>query len=211
MTDPSTVLPSEAGGPAAETPSATGHFSTLPHASGPADHLPPPPPAAFTLPGYELEALLGRGGMGVVYRARQVQLNRPVALKMILAGELAGPEMRERFRAEAEAVARLQHPNIVQIYEVGEDQGRAYFSLELVDGGSLKDRLNGAPLPAAQAAALVEALARAVHYAHQRGIVHRDLKPANILLSLKSEIRNPKPGKLEFRISDFEFRISSRR
>jgi tetratricopeptide (TPR) repeat protein len=132
--------------------------------------------------GYEILGVLGRGGMGVVYRARQISLNRIVALKMILAGSHAGPQELARFRTEAEAVARLQHPNIVQIHEIGEQEGRPYFSLEYIDGGSLAAQLHGTPQPPRPAAHLIETLARAVHYAHERGIVHRDLKPANILL-----------------------------
>jgi WD40 repeat protein/tetratricopeptide (TPR) repeat protein len=120
--------------------------------------------------------------MGVVYQARQAGLNRLVALKMILAGAHAGPDDVARFKAEAEAVARLQHPGIVQIHEVGDHDGLPFFSLELVPGGSLAQRLHGTPLPPRQAAALVARLARAVHAAHQAGIVHRDLKPANVLL-----------------------------
>jgi WD40 repeat protein len=126
--------------------------------------------------------------MGVVYKARQLGLERNVALKMILAGGLAGTEEVRRFRREAEAVARLQHPNIVAVYEVGEwraaDASPAvpYFSLEYVDGGSLADRLKGTPVAPREAAVLTETLARAVYHAHQHGIVHRDLKPANILL-----------------------------
>ncbi|HEV3258733.1 MAG TPA: serine/threonine-protein kinase, partial [Gemmataceae bacterium] len=141
--------------------------------------------------GYEILEELGRGGMGVVYKARQVALNRLVALKTILAAEHAGPEQRARFRTEAEAVARLRHPNIVQIHEVGEQGGRPFLSLEFIEGGSLAARLDGTPWPAAEAAQLIEALARAIHAAHQQGIVHRDLKPANILLSLV-------PGLLSF-------------
>jgi WD40 repeat protein len=135
-----------------------------------------------SVPGYETLAVLGRGGMGVVYRAVQTKLKRPVALKMILAGGHAGPQILARFQGEAEAVARLQHPNIVQIYEVGEHKGLPFFSMELVEGGSLSQQLAGTPQPPRQAAAVLEVLARAVHHAHQRGIVHRDLKPANVLL-----------------------------
>jgi WD40 repeat protein/serine/threonine protein kinase len=136
-----------------------------------------------TVTGYEILGELGRGGMGVVYKARQAGLNRLVALKMILAGSHAGPDVLARFRSEAEAVAALHHSNIVQIYEVGERDGLPYFSLELVEGGSLADRLNGTPWGARPAAELVAALARAMDCAHQRGIIHRDLKPANILMA----------------------------
>jgi serine/threonine-protein kinase len=121
--------------------------------------------------------------MGVVYRARQSALNRIVALKMILSGHLAGKDARRRFRAEAGAVARLSHPNIVQVYEVGESDDCPYFSLEFVDGGSLEQLLRDGPMTQQQAAALVESLARAMHHAHGHGIIHRDLKPANVLLA----------------------------
>jgi serine/threonine protein kinase len=121
--------------------------------------------------------------MGVVYKARHLALNRLVALKMILAGGHAGEDDLVRFATEAEAIARLQHPNIVQVYEIGEQGGRPFFSLELCSGGALDKKLNGAPLPPAEAAQLVEVLARAMHAAHEKGIVHRDLKPANVLLA----------------------------
>ncbi len=149
-------------------------LAAVPAAVVPANHE--------TIAGYDLLGELGRGGMGVVYKARQVKLNRLVALKMILAGAYAGPEQRQRFQGEAEAIARLSHPNIVQIHEVGEVAGKPYFSLELVEGGSLASRLDGTPLPAPPAARLIETLARAMHAAHQVGIVHRDLKPGNVLL-----------------------------
>lgn len=149
-----------------------------------------PPPNATApctedpeVPGYEILGVLGRGGMGVVYKARQRSLKRTVALKMILAGVHAGPKERARFEAEALAVARLQHPHIVQIHEVGAHQGCAYFSLEYVDGGTLARRCAGRPQLARLAAELIETLARAVHYAHQQGVIHRDLKPSNVLLA----------------------------
>ena len=133
-------------------------------------------------PAIEFLGLLGRGGMGVVYKARQLGLDRTVALKMILTGFQAGPKDLARFRAEAAALARLQHPNIVQIYDVGETEGRPYFVFEFVAGGSLAQYLQGTPQPVRPAAQLVDTLARAVHVAHAHGVIHRDLKPANILL-----------------------------
>ena len=132
--------------------------------------------------GYEILGELGRGGMGVVYLARKVALNRPCALKMILAGPHAGSAAAARFRAEAEAVARLRHPGIVQIYHVGEAGGLPFLELEYLPGGSLDRALDGTPRPAAEAVRLVEALAVAIAEAHDKGIIHRDLKPANILL-----------------------------
>ena len=135
------------------------------------------------LAGYEILSELGRGGMGVVYKAQQPQLHRLVALKMILAGDHAGSDALERFRVEAEAIAQLQHPNIVQIHEIGEFNNLPYFSLEFCSGGSLDKKLKVQPLPAREAAELVEKLALAMSAAHQKGILHRDLKPANVLLS----------------------------
>ena len=130
---------------------------------------------------YDILAELGRGGMGVIYQARQLQLNRLVALKMIRAGLQAKPEDLDRFRIEAEAVARLHHVNIVQIHDIGEVAGLPFVALELLEGGSLADRLAGTPQQGRQAADLMVPLARAIHAAHQAGIVHRDLKPSNIL------------------------------
>jgi serine/threonine-protein kinase len=153
---------------------------------GPASAASLPPAADLRLPaipGYEILGVLGRGGMGVVYKARDVRLGRLVALKMILAGAYAGPDEVARFRREAEAIARLAHPNIVQVYAAGEHDGVPYFVLEHVEGGSLARRLSGPSLGVREAAQVVELLARAVHYAHSRGIVHRDLKPANVLLT----------------------------
>jgi serine/threonine-protein kinase len=134
-------------------------------------------------PGYEVLGELGRGGMGVVYKARHISLGRLVALKMILAGRHAGQVELDRFRTEAQAVARLQHPNVVQIHEVGEHDGLPYFSLEFCPGGPLNRKLGGTPLPAREAATLVERLASAMQAAHDKGVVHRDLKPANVLLA----------------------------
>jgi len=128
--------------------------------------------------------------MGVVYRARQLGLKRIVALKMVLGGPFANPTSQARFRSEAEVIARMQHPNIVQVFAVGTTRADSVlpsvvlFSLEYMDGGSLEESLCGKPQPARDAARLVETLARAVQYAHEQGIIHRDLKSANILLTL---------------------------
>jgi serine/threonine-protein kinase len=162
-------------------PAESGNTTLVP---GPTRNAAPPAQTFPTIPGHEIHKELGRGAMGVVYRARQTSLNRLVALKVILAGGHAGPDERARFRREAEAVARLQHPNVVQIHEVGEHGGTPFISLEFVAGGSLDKKINGTPLPASQAAQLVETLAGAVHAAHEQGIIHRDLKPANVLLTV---------------------------
>jgi hypothetical protein len=133
--------------------------------------------------GYRVLGVLGRGGMGVVYKAEQLALRRLVALKMIRGVFVAETGSRSRFRTEVMAIAQLQHPHIVQIFEVGEAEDLPYYALEYVEGGSLADKLTGVPQPPGQAAELVERVARAVHFAHEHGIIHRDLKPGNILLT----------------------------
>jgi serine/threonine protein kinase len=164
-------------------PPSWGDASTILPQAEPTAPLPQDLP---NIPGYEILAELGRGGMGVVYKARQAHLNRTVALKMIRAGEYPNAHELARFRIEAEAVARLDHPHIVRIYEFGVQNDRPYFSMEFVDGVNLAAKLNGESLPPAEAARLVEALAQAVEYIHQHHILHRDLKPANILLQRQS-------------------------
>jgi len=164
---------------AAALPPRAAEEATLRRATG---------PEAPAVPGYEILAELGRGGMGVVYKARQIGLNRLVALKMILAGHTGEKELAG-FRAEVEALAHLQHPNIVQIFEVGQHDGRPFFSMEFMDGGSLADRVRGRPQMPAEAAAWVEVLARAMQAAHGRGIVHRDLKPANVLFAADGTLK----------------------
>jgi serine/threonine protein kinase len=168
---------------------------TQPHAQAPAGAsraeaptvavapmLPADAPEPWAIPGYEILAELARGGMGIVYRARQLSLNRVVALKMMRRHQPDASELA-RFRIEAEAVARLDHPHVVRIHDFGEWQGMPYFSMELVEGGNLAAWFESGPLPVPQAAHLIEVLARAMHHAHQQHIVHRDLKPANVLLS----------------------------
>ncbi len=141
------------------------------------------PMAEVSVPGYEILGRLGRGGMGVVYKARDQRLDRIVALKLIVSGDSASSDEVARFNTEAQAAARVQHPNVVQIFEVGTANGQPYLCMEFVDGDSLSKRLNGTPWRGEDAARLIETLARAIDTAHQQGVVHRDLKPANILLA----------------------------
>ena len=166
---------------AARPPDETGQCS--PTITPQAPPYRPPLPGPPEVAGYTILGELGRGAAGVVYRARHEKLKRIVVLKMLQAGPDAGPQHLARFHAEAEAVARLHHPNIVQIYESGEHDGLPYLALEFVGGGTLKGRLEGTPQPVRAAVQLAEVLARAIHAAHARGLVHRDLKPANILLA----------------------------
>jgi WD40 repeat protein len=177
--DPTGTVPDDPHDPG--TAAVLGLSSTRPDPQG--SGAPQPAGHRAAVPGYEILRELGRGGMGVVYVARQLQLNRTVALKMILAGGHASANDLERFRTEREAVAQLQHPHIVQIFEAGEHDGLPYFSLEYVEGGTLAARVREKPLPPKDAARLVEQLARGVAYAHGHGIVHRDLKPENVLLA----------------------------
>jgi eukaryotic-like serine/threonine-protein kinase len=172
-----------------------------------------PPAELPQVPGYEVLQVLGQGAMGVVYLAWQTGLARLVALKTVLAGGHAGPEARARFHTEAEAAARLVHPHIVQIYEIGECDGQPFLAMEFVEEGNLSARLNCKPQPAQAAAAFVAMLAEAVHHAHQRGIIHRDLKPANILLVPKTPVQghttmhggasSPDLNRFEPKITDF--------
>ena len=155
-----------------------GSRSTLQPGAITAEAVAPP-----SIPGYAIEGELGRGGMGVVYKARQLGLDRTVAVKMILGSAPAVAAAGERFRAEAQAIARLHHPNVVQVHAVGEHDGRAYLVMEFVDGGGLAGRLDGSPWQPHRAAGLVEVLAGGIAAAHRVGVVHRDLKPSNILLA----------------------------
>src|SRR6516162_8107186 len=168
----------------------------------------PPPPDWPNIPGLVLVDVLGSGGMAVVFKARQATLNRDVAVKLLRDDQRTDSGRRERFLQEARAVARLRHPNLVQVYEFGEVPAggaaatRPYLVLEYVSGGSLADLLHGSPQPPGEAARLVETIADAIHYAHQQGVIHRDLKPANVLLQWaegKAEeqievVRGPRPS-----------------
>jgi serine/threonine protein kinase len=143
----------------------------------------PPRAAGWAIPGYELAGQLGRGAMGVVYKARQVKLDRPVALKVMFGCALDEPADRARVHTEAMAVAQIQHPNVIQIFDVGEHDGIPFLAVEYLDGGTLEAQLAGGPLPVREVVRLGFQIARGVGAAHARGIVHRDLKPANILLT----------------------------
>ncbi|MFO0841548.1 MAG: protein kinase [Gemmataceae bacterium] len=183
--DHAALLPAAPAGGALPT-FQEGHASRPGTAAWDASDTPPAlagPGSWPAVEGYQVLGELGSGGMGLVYKAWHQPLRRLVALKVIRAGGRPSAAQLARFRTEAEAVARLSHPNIVQIYEVGEQDGLPYLALEYVEGGSLRRGPDAAPLPAREAASLVEAVARAVGYAHGRGVVHRDLKPANVLLA----------------------------
>jgi eukaryotic-like serine/threonine-protein kinase len=169
-------------GPPSEHPSSAGDSAPPTRAFEPADTVTPRVPSP-AVAGFEILEELGRGGMGVVYKARQTNLGRLVALKMVLAGAHAGPRALARFHKEARAVASLKHPDIVQIHDVGQADGLPYLSLEFIDGGSLAQKMDGRPQDITQVAWTIHILARAIHAAHRQGIVHRDLKPANILLT----------------------------
>ncbi|MCP5522268.1 MAG: protein kinase [Verrucomicrobiales bacterium] len=159
-------------------------------ALGPESASDEPPPGSGPSPGvriryfgdYELLKERGHGGMGVVYKARQISLNRLVALKLIQGGEFASPEFIQRFRLEAETAARLQHPNIIAIYEVGEHEGQPYFAMDYLDGPTLEEWVRKGPMAPKAAADLTRILAQAIHHAHQQGVLHRDLKPSNVLI-----------------------------
>jgi tRNA A-37 threonylcarbamoyl transferase component Bud32 len=198
---PSGAVTTEGGAPMADCgvgldPTLANETTGNPAANATFAEGPPGGEASGTMPGgtriryfgdYELLKVLGRGGMGVVYKARQLSLNRPVALKMLRAGILAAEDDLRRFQNEAEAVALLDHPNIVPILEVGQYQGQRYFSMKLIVGPSLDRKLGEYTTNPKAAARLIRTLAEAVNHAHRRGILHRDLKPGNILLDERGE------------------------
>jgi serine/threonine-protein kinase len=165
------------------------------HVSGSPTTDEPVPPSSFAqaevlrLGSYDLLEKIGEGAMGVVYRARQVSFNRPVALKMAQPGQLIPPEARVRLQTEGEAIARLDHPNIVRVYACGEQDGQPYFSMELIEGQTLAQKLDGRPMPEREAAELVRTLALAVDFAHQKDVIHRDLKPANVLIAVDGSVK----------------------
>lgn len=165
-------------------------------------------PAVRRLGDYELLEEIARGGMGVVYKARQTSLKRLVAVKMIRPGQGASPQFVQRFRTETEAAAKLQHSNIVAIHEVGEHEGRHFFSMEYVDGQSLQDEARQKPLPARRAAGYVQVVAEAIHHAHQQGVLHRDLKPSNVLLTAADQPKITDFGLAKVLASDTELTLS---
>src|SRR5687767_3398866 len=172
-------------------PAAVHHeASPLEGECGEVARVPPGEPAQMGRFGdYQLLEETGRGGMGVIYRARQISLDRIVALKMILAGQFASKQEVLRFRSEAEAAANLQHPNIVRIHETGERDGHHYFSMDYVEGQTLAELVRDGPLPAQQAAKYSRTIAEAIHYAHLQGVLHRDLKPSNVIIDLHDQPR----------------------
>ncbi len=157
---------------------------------------------------YELLEEIAHGGMGVVYRARQISLNRIVAVKMLLFGQFAAKSAFDRFRAEAETVAQLQHPNIVAIHGIGETDGQPYFSMDYVAGRNLADLVRDHPLLTQQAAGYVRKIALAVHYAHTQGVLHRDLKPANVLIDENDEPRITDFGLARRLVGDSELTLT---
>jgi len=170
-----------------DRPKAEASPSTSATLVGPPTVAKPQPVPQATFGDYELIVEIARGGMGVVYKARQTSLNRIVALKMILTGRLAGEDDLFRFKTEAEAAAKLQHANIVAVYNVGDVDGQHYFSMEYIDGQTLAQRLGRGPLPSRTAAAYLRQIARAVDYAHRQGVLHRDIKPSNILIDAEDQ------------------------
>jgi WD40 repeat protein len=192
------TVPSAAVPPAGLQEVATDALSAEP---APAASPSPEWPRLFA--NYELLGEVARGGMGVVYKARLLGTERVVALKMVLAGDFAAPGAVERFRAEARAAANLDHPGVVPIYDIGEAGGRPYYTMPLVEGGSLQQLVARGPLPPKGAARLVRQLAEAVQYAHERGVIHRDLKPANVLLQPGRTGEGYGPGRSVPRLTDF--------
>ena len=181
--DPSVTIASESSAITANDSGATTDFTATSGLPGPRTSPTSKQIRSGKVASYDILDELGRGGMGVVYKARDQRLGRVVALKVILAGGHAGTAERNRFHVEVEAAAQLQHPNIAQVYEVGEDNGQPFMAMEFCSGGTLEARIRDKPQPPREAAQLVATLAEALHHAHQAGIIHRDIKPANVLLA----------------------------